>query len=315
VHVVIYLPLHFYAGIAATIVETLQAVNDLSGSETFTFEFVKTQKRAVSKSGISFPANDQPSKKMDVLILLSGLRGEMTETLSLLEGESERARPFIEMGREQGSIIATTCGAAYLVAASGLLDGKKATISWWLKREASHRFPKVRWEPQRLIVRVGRIYTTGAAFAGLELITRLLVDLGFSKEERHVRKLLVLPPSRQFQSPYEMPFFEELDPFERNLDRLSREHLSELSLQSLAEHLGTSTRTLSRKFFSELQTSPGKWIQRKRLETARALLETTQLTVSQICYKIGYQDLASFSRLFARDTGMTPGEFRKQLKR
>ncbi len=314
-HVVVYLPSAFYSAIASTVVETLQAVNDVHGSQLFSFEFVAKHSRAVSKSGISFPAKIRPSKKMDVLILLAGLRPEVSETLRLLDEESKHTEPLIKLAQRQGAVIASTCGAAYLLAASGLLDGKRSTISWWLKKEASRRFPQVRWEPSRLIVRQGRVYTSGAAFSGLELITTLLIDLGFAKEERQVRKLMVLPPSREFQSPYEMPIPEEIDVFEKKLNALSKENLQHLNIEFLAQRLGMSPRTLSRRFFDELQTSPGKWIQEKRLATARTLLEVTKLSVSEVCYRVGYQDLASFSRLFAKTTGMRPGEFRKQIQR
>jgi transcriptional regulator GlxA family with amidase domain len=313
-HVVVYLPSAFYSAIASTVVETLQAVNDVHGSPLFSFEFVAKHPRAVSKSGISFPAKTRPSKKMDVLILLAGLRPEIAETLRLLDEESEHTKPLIRLAQRQGAVIASTCGAAYLLAASGLLDGKRSTISWWLKKEAGRRFPKVRWEPSRLIIRQGRIYTSGAAFSGLELITTLLIDLGFAKEERQVRKLMVLPPSRQFQSPYEMPVPEPVDAFEKKLNALSKENLPRLNIEFLAERFGMSPRTLSRRFFAELQTSPGKWIQQKRLETARTLLEITRLSISEVCYRVGYQDLASFGRLFAKTTGMPPGEFRKEIQ-
>jgi transcriptional regulator GlxA family with amidase domain len=185
--------------------------------------------------------------------------------------------------------------------------------SRWLKKEAGRRFRQVRWEPSRLIIRQGRIYTSGAAFSGLELITTLLIDLGFGKEERQVRKLMVLPPSRQFQSPYEISFAEVMDPFEKKLNRLTKEHIRELDLQFLAQQLGMSSRTLARKFLSELKTSPGRWIQQKRLEMARSLLEASALSISEIGYRVGYQDLASFSRLFAKTTGIPPGEFRRAI--
>jgi transcriptional regulator GlxA family with amidase domain len=313
-HVVVYLPSAFYSAIASTVVETLQAVNDVHGAALFSFEFVAKHPRAVSKSGISFPAKIRPSKKMDVLILLAGLRPEISETLRLLDEESEHTKPLIRLAQRQGAVIASTCGAAYLLAASGLLDGKRSTISWWLKKEAGRRFPKVRWEPSRLIIRQGRIYTSGAAFSGLELITTLLIDLGFAKEERQVRKLMVLPPSRQFQSPYEMPVPEPVDAFEKKLNALSKENLPRLNIDFLAERFGMSPRTLSRRFFDEFQTSPGKWIRQKRLGTARTLLEVTKLSISEVCYRVGYQDLASFSRLFAKTTGMPPGEFRKEIQ-
>jgi transcriptional regulator GlxA family with amidase domain len=312
-HVVVYLSSGFYAAIAATIIETLQAVNSVSGAEVFSFEFVAKRARAVSSSGIRFQASTEPTKKMDVLILLAGAESEAARTIQLLDRETKHVLPLIHEAQRQKSIIAATCGASYFLAGSGILDGKRSTISWWLKKEASRRFPAVRWEPSRMIIRQERIYTTGAGFSGLELVTTLLLDLGFSKQERQVRKIMVLPPSRQFQSPYEDSFPATVDPFEKQLNQLSRENIRELDLEFLASRLGMSSRTLSRKFSQELQTTPGRWIQEKRLEMARTLLEATRLTVSEICYRVGYQDLASFSRLFAKSTGMPPAEFRKQI--
>jgi transcriptional regulator GlxA family with amidase domain len=313
VHIVIYLPSEFYAAIAATIIETLAAVNEVSDAKVFSFEFVAKRARAISKSGIRFKANTEPSRKMDVLILLAGAKSEISQTVQMLEQETKHVLPLIARAQRQGSVIAATCGASYLLAGAGILDGKRSTISWWLKKEAARRFPAVRWEPSRMIVRQGRIYTTGAGFSGLELITTLLVDLGFQKEERQVRKLMVLPPSRQFQSPYEEVFPEVRDPFEKQLNGFSKENIRELDLHFLANRLGISPRTLSRKFKNELEITPGKWIQNKRLEMARALLEMTRLSVSEICYRIGYQDVASFSRLFAKSTGMPPADFRRQI--
>jgi transcriptional regulator GlxA family with amidase domain len=154
-HVVVYLPSAFYSAIASTVVETLQAVNEVRRSPAFSLEFVAKVPCPVSKSGISFPARTRPSKKMDMLIVLAGMGAELSETLRLLDEQSKYTTPLIRLAQKQGAIIASTCGAAYLLAAAGLLDGKRSTISWWLKKEASRRFPQVRWEPSRMIVRQG----------------------------------------------------------------------------------------------------------------------------------------------------------------
>jgi transcriptional regulator GlxA family with amidase domain len=82
----------------------------------------------------------------------------------------------------------------------------------------------------------------------------------------------------------------------------------------LADELGLSARTLSRRFHDTLNISPGRWIQEKRLQKAKALLEKTRLSVSEICFQVGYEDVASFSRLFSKSTGMAPGEFRRQAQ-
>lgn len=312
-HFVIYLPSGFYSAIASTFVEILQAINDLNEPKPFTFEFVSPYRQAVSRSGITFNAKNRPSKKIDVLVLLSGLGSEVISTPKLLDEEWRIAKPLIESAQKQQAILTATCGASYMLAASGILNGKRATISWWLKKEVQARFPNVKWEPTRILVRDGRIYTSGGGFSGLELITTLLADLGFSTQERRVRKLMVIPSSRQFQSPYEFSLDNHSGQLEKKMNRLFKDNPG-MNISIMAKQLGMSPRTMARKFFDEFQISPGKWIQTKRIEMSKTLLEETKLSISEICCQIGFDDPSSFSRLFSKITGMGPIEFRKQIQ-
>jgi transcriptional regulator GlxA family with amidase domain len=317
IHVVLWLPTRFYSGVASTFVEILELVNNISRAQVLSFEFVSKRSPAVSTTGISFHARANPSRKMDALVLMATPGLDVPELIRALDRESKDSKPVIELAQRQGAIIAAHCGGCYLLAHSGALDGKRSTISWWLKTEVTRRFPRVRWDASRLLIRQGRIYTCGGGFAGLELAKALLVDLGFAKEERIVRKLLLLPPAREFQSPYEFPLETlagAVDPFAQRLNELSKKHLRVLDLTFLARALGMSSRTMSRRFGSELQIGPGKWIQQKRLAAAKALLEGTKLSIAEVCHRIGYEDVASFSRLFSKTTGMAPGEFRKQIR-
>lgn len=317
IHVAIWLPARFYSAVAATLVEMLELVNALRREPAFSFEFVARAPVAAATSGIAFPAKAEPTAPVDVLVLLAMPGLNVPEMLRALAEESGHARPLIEQARRRGAIIAAHCGAAYFLADAGLLDGRRATISWWLKEDALRRFPKVRWDPSRLLLRQDRIYSCGGGFSGLELATALLRDLGFGKEERIVRKLLVLPPARRSQTPYEFPLDQPApapQPFRDRLLEVAQADLPALSPDGLAAALGLSPRTLARRFAEELQTTPGRWIQDRRLDAARDLLERGDLGVAEICYKVGYQDAASFSRLFSRRTGLSPGEYRRQAR-
>lgn len=315
-HVVIWLPSTFYSAVAATIVEILELVNTLKRSTVFTFEFISESPEAVSTTGISFVTKPCASKAMDVLILLATPGLDVPELLKSLHAEAPNAKRQIQLARQQGAIIAAHCGAGYYLADAGMLDGKRATISWWLKAAMARRFPKVRWETSQMLVREGSIYTCGGGFSGLELVKTLLEDLGLIDEARVVRKLLVLPPARKYQTPYTFSLEEitsEPGSFVRNLRELAKEELTSLSLPFLANKLNMSQRTLSRRFEDELHISPGRWIQDLRIENARNLLERSSLSVAEICFRVGYEDVASFGRLFSKVTGMSPGEYRRQV--
>jgi transcriptional regulator GlxA family with amidase domain len=317
IHVAIWLPTSFYSAVASTFVEILELVNNIKRAKVFSFEFVSKTSPSSSTSGISFASRPCPSRKMDVLVVLAMPGLEVPQLVRELDSESKYSKPIVALAQKQGAIIAAHCGGCFLLADSGLLDGKRSTISWWLKTEAARRFPRVRWDASQLLIRDGRIYTCGGGFSGLELAKALLVDLGFAKEERVVRKLLLLPPARRFQSPYEFALdtlSEDTDRFGLRVNKLSKKNLRTLNLDFLASELGMSKRTMSRRFNEELRTNPGKWIQEKRLQAARELLEGTKLSISEICYRIGYEDAASFSRLFSKATGLAPGEYRKQIQ-
>lgn len=315
-NIVVYLPPNFYSAIASSIAETLQAVNEIHGSNIFVTSFVSKNK-AVSRSGIIFPAKKQFLGKIDVLIILSGISLETKYIAAIIEKESRFAGFLVSQAVEHGAIIAGTCGASLLLAHLGMLNGKRATVAWWVKKEAMRLYPKVKWDSSRMVIYEDGIYTSGAVYAGIDLLSVLLVDLGFGKEEKQVSQLMAIPSIREFQTPYEMIIAEiNPPPFEEKLNKIIQETgLVKLTIEVICSNLAMSYRTLSRKFISELFISPGKWLQHQRLEAAKLLLKETQWSIGEICYQVGYLDLPSFSRLFLKKTGLTPNEFRRQAPR
>lgn len=317
IHVAIWLPKTFYAAVAATLAEIFELVNTLRREEVFSFEFVARGGRAAATSGVSFAAREKCSRTPDVLILLAVPGMERIALLADLDAEARIAGPLIARARQSGAIIAAHCSASYFLARAGILDGKAATVSWWLKDDVGRLFPKVRWDASRLLVRDGRLYTCGGGFSGLELAKALLKDLGFQDDERLVRKLLVLPPSRHLQTPYEVSL-DEIAPqsasLRERLDELPPGDIASLDLTALAGRLTLSPRTMARRFADEIGISPGQWLKDRRLAIARTLLEETDMSVAEICHRVGYEDEASFNRLFSKTTGMPPGAYRRESR-
>ncbi|EJL30675.1 transcriptional regulator containing an amidase domain and an AraC-type DNA-binding HTH domain [Caulobacter sp. AP07] len=317
IHVVIWLPETFYAAVAATLAEIFQLVNTLRREAVFSFEFVSRRGCTPAASGVSFAARETPSRTPDVLILLAVPGMERSALLADLDAESSLAAPFIAHARQAGAIIAAHCSASYFLAQAGVLDGKAATVSWWLKDDVGRLFPKVRWDASRLLVRDGRLYTCGGGFSGLELAKALLKDLGFQDEERWVRKLLVLPPSRHLQTPYEIDLAEfapQAASLRERLDALPLDDIASLDLTALASRLTLTPRTMARRFADEIGFSPGQWLKDRRLAIARTLLEETDMSVAEVCHRVGYEDEASFNRLFSKTMGMPPGAYRRESR-
>ncbi|AFE10128.1 AraC family transcriptional regulator [Corallococcus coralloides DSM 2259] len=312
-HVVIHLPRFFYATLASTAAEMLSLANTVDNGPRFTTEFVSSHVPAVSRLGITFPARTRPSRKMDLLVLLSAPHPTPEESVSLLLEEGRRVQRLVELALRQGATIAAPCAAPFFLAMHGLLDARRATVGWWLKNEVEQRFPAVKWDTSRLVVRQGSLYTAGASFAVVDLMSTLLIDLGFAAQERQVRRLMALPARRKVQTPFELPDDHRSHPFVKEALRHIPRDLSLLTPGFLANKLHLSERTLSRRFVVEIGTSPGQWIQGLKLQAARSLLEDTHLSVSEVCLRSGYLDQASFSRLFKRKTGLTPGDYRSNF--
>lgn len=316
-HFVLYLPRNFYAGVAASLIEMIGAINEVSKKEVLTLEVIATGKSARSRSGLTIATQTRTSRKIDVLLLLAGAGAELQPDAGLLKKEYRQASPLIQQAQRNGAILAATCGASFFLAYAGLLDGKKATVSWWLKTLAADLFPKVKWDTARLLVRSGKLFTSGGGYAGFELMAALLKEKGFSKELLLARKLMVLPPARTSQSPYdlgEVTTLASTPSFLQELEKYLRTQLAQLSPPFLAARLHLSPRSLHRKFMAEAGMTPGKWIQQKRLEKARVLLETTTTPIDDVCMEVGYEDLSSFSRLFKKTVGLSPTEYRLLLR-
>ena len=228
--------------------------------------------------------------------------------------ENQHALQLLQRAAARGSTVAASCSAVLLLAGAGLLDGRRATISWWLAALLRRMAPACQVDEMRMVVEDGPVVTAGAAFAQIDLMLWLLRrQFGQALSEAVARVLLV--DGRQLQSPY-------IDPAMVNaghdlLARIEAEVRATLphppSVEALANALAMSPRTLARHVRSASGRSPLALIQSVRLACARDLLEGGRWSVDEVAHRVGYQDATALRRLMKKAFGATPRQMRGTL--
>jgi transcriptional regulator GlxA family with amidase domain len=217
-----------------------------------------------------------------------------------------------------GARVASICTGAFLLAATGLLDGRRATTHWAAAAELARRFPKIAVDPNVLFVDEGSLLTSAGATAGIDLCLHLVRrDYGVAAAAAASR-LSVMPLER---AGGQAQFIEHAPPptdqvsLNRILDWLE-EHLDDqsLSLEVIARRAAMSIRSLGRHFKAQTGTTPLKWLLQARVRRAQVLLETTKLPVEKIAASTGFGSVASLRAHFHRVAGTSPVAFRREFR-
>jgi len=242
----------------------------------------------------------------------SGTR-DLLQRLAALGPEVELLRAM----HSRGVRLASACSGAFLLAEAGLLDGRNATTSWWLDAPFRQRYPKAQLQIEQLVVEDGPLTTSGASSAVLSYVLRLIGRIAGEELAQQTARVLLIDPDRQSQAPYITQALREKPrhSLSERIDHYLQQSLhADVSVAALAEHVGTSERSLLRHFRAEFGATPLEYIQRLRVERAKALLETTHLSFDEIVERCGYSDSASFRKLFKRATTLTPTDYRERFR-
>ncbi|MFJ3913484.1 GlxA family transcriptional regulator [Streptomyces vinaceus] len=218
----------------------------------------------------------------------------------------------------RGTRIASICTGAFVLAATGLLDGLRATTHWVAAPLLAARYPAIEVDPDVLYVDNGQFLTSAGAAAGLDLSLHLIRrDLG-SAVAADAARLSVMPLERdggqaQFivhEHP-PAPRGSTLEPLLRWMEENARR---ELTLDEVAARAGMSVRTLNRRFREHTGTSPLQWLHRARVRQAQYLLETTGHPVERIASQVGFGSPTAFRDRFRRITGTSPNAYRRAFQ-
>lgn len=221
--------------------------------------------------------------------------------------------------REQhfgGATLCSVCAGAFVLAETGLMDGRRATTHWAFAQLLAKRFPEVHLVAEHMVLDDGDIMTAGGILAwvdlGLTLVGRLLGPSTMLAAAR----FLVIEPPRQSQRPF-APFIPRFDHGDEAI-RQSQHHIHAhvATLQRVAElqsAAGMTGRTFLRRFSAATGFRPVEYIQQVRIAKAREVLERTLTPVDRIAWDVGYTDPAAFRKLFQKLTGLPPAAYRQQF--
>jgi len=223
----------------------------------------------------------------------------------------------IRQAHGRGARIASICCGAYVLAAAGLLDGRRATTHWTSAGDFARRFPRVEVDPSVLFVDHGDVLTSAGAATGLDLCIHMVRnDFGAAVAAETARHI-VIPPQRDGDQAQFIVHREptadsgSLEPTMRWL----RERVGEpLTLSDIAQHAAVSPRTLNRRFREQTGMTPLQWLLTQRVRHAQELLETTALPVEDIARHCGFGTAINLRQHFTRRVHMSPLAYRRAFQ-
>jgi transcriptional regulator GlxA family with amidase domain len=264
-----------------------------------------------SSSGVEMLARGlKPSGAITTLIIAGGEGVDAAATC-------EKTLAFVRAVAKRGVRLASVCSGAYMLAEAGLLDGRRATTHWRRTRQFLVRYPDVKWEPDRIFVRDGNIWSSAGITAGIDLALALVTeDYGEAVAQQTARQLVLYHRRSGGQSQFSS-LLELKAPSGRFGPLLSwaREHLdAPLTVEDLAEQAGMSSRHFARAFIAETGTTPSKAVERLRIEVARQRVQSSSEAIERVAETTGFRDPERMRRAFIRAFGQPPQSLRRAAR-
>lgn len=224
----------------------------------------------------------------------------------------------LRQAHARGARILSVCSGAFLLAETGLLDGRRATTHWFYAAEFARRFPKVDLDPGVLYVDEGSVMTSAGTAAGIDLCLHLVrLDLGAEVANAVARRMVVPPHRDGGQAQYvdaPVPSVEEGDALNGAMAWASANLAAEITVADLASRVAMSPRTFARRFVASTGTTPRQWLIAQRVLLAQRLLETTEESVERIAELSGFGGAAALRHHFERRLSCSPQRYRRTFR-
>jgi transcriptional regulator GlxA family with amidase domain len=221
---------------------------------------------------------------------------------------------------ERGAVLCSACSGVFLLAETGLFDGRDATVHFGYAETFARTFPRVRIHPERVLMVSGshdELVSSGASMSWHDLALYLMVRYAGATEAQKMARLFALQWHQEGLTPY-IVFEGKQDHGDAEITGaqhwLQKNFTVAQPVEEMIKQSRLAERTFKRRFTQATGVAPLVYVQRLRIEDAKRRLERTDVAVEEISWQVGYEDPAFFRRLFKRTTGLAPGAYRKRFK-
>ena len=247
------------------------------------------------------------------LVIIPAVDGDMKTALQ----NNADFIPWITKQYKLGAEIASLCMGAFLLAATGLIDGKKCATHWLAANEFRSMFPLVNLIPEKVVTDEAGIYSSGGAYSYLNLVLYLIEKYAGREMAIMNAKVFAIEIERDSQSPFII--FQGQKEHEDEEIRQAQEYIEKnfeekMSVDQLASMFAIGRRNFERRFKKATCNTIVEYIQRVKIEAAKKRLETSRSNINEVMYDVGYSDTKAFRTIFKKITGLSPVEYKNKYK-
>jgi len=273
----------------------------------------KTVKLNDGKYSVQVDKQLKEVKKTD-LVFIPALFGDMSSAIA----KNKSVIPWIVDQYNNGAEVASLCVGAFLLASTGLLNGKKCSTHWGFQNEFREMYPDVVLVEGNIVTEERRIYSSGGANSYWNLLLHLVEKYTNRETAILASKYFAIDIDRNSQSAFAM-FKGQKDHNDKEVLQaqayIEKNVMEKISIDELAGIAAIGRRTFERRFKQATNNSVLEYIQRIKMEVAKRTFETSRKNISEVMYEVGYSDSKAFRDLFKKITGLTPIEYRNKYNK
>lgn len=248
------------------------------------------------------------------LVIIPALSGDLKASIK----KNEAFLPWIKQQYQAGAEVASLCVGAFMLASTGLLNGKECSSHWKTANEFREMFPEVTLVDGRIVTEQQGLYSSGGATSYWNLLL-LLVEKYAGREMAIIAsKVYALEIDRKSQSPFIMFSGQkqhEDEPIRQAQEYIEKNVTEKISVEELALRYAIGRRHFERRFKKATNNTPVEYIQRVKIEAAKKQLESSRKNVNEVMYDVGYSDTKAFRTIFRKITGLSPIEYRNRYNK